>query len=199
MVFNSKNPQKKEKHWLSFFLFSLILTALPFHSAQAHRSADNEIDNCRIKVGFEKIHFSAYTPSLSGHKSYCNKIPGPAITNLVFDYEGKMLRNITIEFEITKEPEGTRIFYQEPKKIKTGNVNAQVDFNRYGAGNYLAHITIVDKDKKLDTHLPFIVGGSVEKPLSAATIFFLLVTICLLLFFIAKYKLGAKNKASEQS
>ena len=107
MVFISPSQQKKKIHWYLFFLFALVLIALPFHPAQAHRSANNKIDNCRINVGFEKIHFSAYTPSLSGHKSYCNKIPGPAITNLVFDYEGKMLRNITIEFEITKEPEGT--------------------------------------------------------------------------------------------
>ena len=107
MAFNSPSQQEKKIHWYPFYLFALILIALPFHTAQAHRGANNEIDSCRIKVGFEKIHFSAYTPSLSGHKSYCNKIPGPAITNLVFDYEGKMLRNITIEFEITKEPEGT--------------------------------------------------------------------------------------------
>jgi len=33
-----------------------------------------------------------------------------------------------------------------------------VDFSQYGAGNYLAHIAIVDKDKRLDTHIPFSVG-----------------------------------------
>jgi thiosulfate/3-mercaptopyruvate sulfurtransferase len=31
-------------------------------------------------------------------------------------------RNMMVEFEVTKEPEGTRIFYQEPKKHKSGTV-----------------------------------------------------------------------------
>ena len=34
----------------------------------------------------------------------------------------------------------------------------EVPFSQYGAGNYLAHIAIVDKDKRLDTHIPFSVG-----------------------------------------
>jgi hypothetical protein len=76
----------------------------------------------------------------------------------VFDYEGKSMRNLSVEFEITKEPEGTRIFYQEPQKVKTGTMNGSVDFSQYGAGHYLAHIAIVDKDKRLDSHIPFSVG-----------------------------------------
>jgi hypothetical protein len=76
----------------------------------------------------------------------------------VFDYEGKSLRNLTVEFEVTKEPEGTRIFYQEPTKIKSGTVNGVVDFSKFGAGNYLAHVAIVHKDKSMDSHIPFSVG-----------------------------------------
>ncbi|WAR46101.1 hypothetical protein [Methylomonas rapida] len=68
------------------------------------------------------------------------------------------MRNFSVEFEITKEPEGTRVFYQEPQKIKTGTMNGLVDFSQYGAGNYLAHIAIVDKDKHLYSHIPFSVG-----------------------------------------
>jgi hypothetical protein len=33
-----------------------------------------------------------------------------------------------VEFEVTKEPEGTRVFYQAPEKIKKGTVDAKVDF-----------------------------------------------------------------------
>jgi hypothetical protein len=61
-------------------------------------------------------------------------------------------------FEVTKEPEGTRVFYQAPEKIKKGTVDAKVDFTPYGAGNYLAHITIEHEGRKLDSHLPFSVG-----------------------------------------
>ena len=90
-------------------------------------------------------------------------IPNVGLTNLIFDYEGKKLRDVSIEFEVTKEPEGTRIFYLEPQKTKSGTVKADVDFSKYGAGDYLAHVTIVHDGEKQDTHLPFVVGAEEEK------------------------------------
>ena len=145
----------------SFFCALLIAALLPA-PVHAHRGTGEEIDSCQIQVGIEKIHFTAYTPTFTQNKEYCKSIPNIGPTNLVFDYEGKKLRNVTVEFEITKEPDGTRVFYQEPKMIKTGTVNGLVDFSKYGAGEYLAHITIVHNNEKLDTHLPFLVGMEEE-------------------------------------
>lgn len=139
---------------------ALILTLLGLISTnvEAHRGAVDEIDACNVRVGFERVHFTAYTPTLSGGMEYCSIIPDVGPTNLVFDYEGRSLRNVSVEFEITKEPDGKRVFYQAPQKIKTGTANGMVDFREYGAGSYLAHIAIVDKDQRLDTHIPFSVG-----------------------------------------
>jgi hypothetical protein len=134
-----------------------LIVALP-SAVYAHRGASNEVDACNILVGHERIHFTAYVPKFS-NKEYCQLIPHLGATNLVFDYEGKSLRNLTVEFEVTKEPEGTRIFYQEPTKIKSGTVNGVVDFSKFGAGNYLAHVAIVHKDKSMDSHIPFSVVG----------------------------------------
>jgi hypothetical protein len=138
-------------------LFGLLTVALP-SAVYAHRGASNEIDACNILVGHERVHFTAYTPALSNDKEYCQSIPHLGSTNLVFDYEGKSLRNLTVEFEVTKEPEGTRVFYQEPTKIKSGTVNGVVDFSKFGAGNYLAHVAIVHKDKSIDSHIPLSIG-----------------------------------------
>ena len=137
-------------------LFGLLTIALP-SAVYAHRGASNEVDACNILVGHERVHFTAYTPTFTT-KEYCQSIPHLGVTNLVFDYDGKGLRNLTVEFEVTKEPEGTRVFYQEPTKIKSGTVNGVVDFSKFGAGNYLAHVAIVHKDKSLDSHIPFSVG-----------------------------------------
>ncbi len=63
-----------------------------------------------------------------------------------------------VEFEITKQPEGKRIFYQEPKTQKTGSMNASVDFTPFETGDYLIHVTLVLAGKKIDAHLPFTVG-----------------------------------------
>ena len=138
-------------------LFGLLIIALP-SAVYAHRGASNEVDACNILVGHERVHFTAYTPTFTT-KEYCQSIPHLGATNLVFDYDGKGLRNLTVEFEVTKEPEGTRIFYQEPTKIKSGTVNGVVDFSKFGAGNYLAHVAIVLKDKSMDSHIPFSVVG----------------------------------------
>ncbi|MGR8997897.1 MAG: hypothetical protein ACU88J_02460 [Gammaproteobacteria bacterium] len=137
-------------------IFGLLFTAIP-SAVYAHRGVSNEADACKILVGHERVHFTAYTPAF-GNKDYCQSIPHLGMTNLVFNYEGKKMRNLTVEFEVTKEPEGTRVFYQEPTKIKTGTVNGVVDFSKFGAGNYLAHVAIVHKDKSLDSHIPFSVG-----------------------------------------
>ena len=118
-----------------------------------------EIDTCRIPVGDQWVHFSAYTPAITQDTEYCRSIPDLGWTNLVFDYENKILRKMTVEFEITKEPEGGRVYYKEPKPHKTGTVNAVVDFNSFGAGDYLIHVTLVNEGKKIDAHLPLSVGS----------------------------------------
>lgn len=141
------------KFILSFLLFSLFS-----QFSYAHRGFSGEVDHCRIRVGNENIHFTAYTPTFTQSESYCQYIPNIGPTNLVFDYEGHKLRNVTVEFEITKEPDETRIFYQAPQKIKQGTFNTTIDFNQYGAGEYLAHITIMHQGESLDTHLPFFIG-----------------------------------------
>lgn len=142
-----------------FALFALMAAALPTRAIWAHGGAAVDIDTCRIPVAGHWVHFTAYTPAITADTEYCNSIPNIGMTNLVFDYEGKKLRKMTVEFEITKEPEGTRIYYQEPKKHKTGSINAVVDFNKHGPGKYLAHVTLVNEGKKVDAHVPFTVGG----------------------------------------
>lgn len=137
-------------------LFGLLLFVLP-SAVYAHRGASDEIDACNILVGHERVHFTAYTPTFS-NREYCQSIPHLGTTKLVFDYGGKSLRNLTVEFEVTKEPEGTRVFYLEPTKIKSGTVNGTVEFSKFGAGNYLVHVAIVHKDKSIDNHIPLSIG-----------------------------------------
>ena len=196
--FTNTQTNKSGKRYASNFwsVLALFCLSISFSTPSfSHRGLTDEIDNCRIKVGFEQIHFTAYTPRFSSDDGYCQDIPNVGITNLVFDYEGKKLRNVLLEFEVTKEPEGTRVFYQPAQKIKTGTVNASVDFSKYGAGDYLAHVTIVYKGEKLDTHLPFSVReGGTKIPWGRYFIFLILV-----LFIAFLVKLNRANKLNEQS
>lgn len=162
----------------SFLLLLLLCLSFFIPTAQAHRAKANEIDTCRFSVGGEVVHFSAYTPSFTEGASYCHFIPDVGVTHLVFDYEGKKLRHTTVEFEITKEPEGSRVFYQRPEKFKKGSMNTIVDFSQYGAGHYLAHITIESKGETLDSHVAFSIAVEPESEgLSFSLILIFIITL----------------------
>jgi hypothetical protein len=137
---------------------TLFLAVLAPSAGWAHGGASVEADKCRINVGPHLVHFTAYQPQLSGTTEYCNDIPetGPVI--IVFDYEGKALRDMTVEFEITKEPAGTRVFYQPPTTNSTGTYNTTLNLTE--PGPYLAHVTLVNEGQKVDAHVPFRVGAS---------------------------------------
>ncbi|MGH8547442.1 MAG: hypothetical protein ACRERU_02335 [Methylococcales bacterium] len=157
-----KNQIKSSRMILRRLLFvnTLIIGILAAPSAWTHGGVSVKIDSCRIPVvGDNWVHFSAYTPTLTADTEYCDSIPEIGPTNLVFDYENKQLRNMSVQFEITKEPEGNQIYYQPPEVQETGTVNAAIDFSQFGEGDYLAHVTLMNEGKKIDAHLPFSVGG----------------------------------------
>ena len=185
------NPFSFYKH-KAYAILSILLLALIIPStATAHRGAKGEVDTCRISVGKEVIHFSAYTPTLTGGQSFCHIIPEVGLTDIVIDYEGKKLRNTTVEFEITKEPEGSRVYYNKPEKFKKGTVDAKVDFSQPGAGNYLLHVTVVNAGETIDSHLPFSVGMEAAESLIPNKIlipFIIIVVIFVFMFGMSKSK-----------
>ncbi len=193
--FKNRSTTKTSRFWtvLTALFLSLSFSA-PSYS---HRGAKDEVDICRFKVGTEKVHFTAYTPTFSQNEGYCRFIPNVGLTNLIFDYEGKKLRDVSVEFEVTKEPEGTRIFYQEPQKTKTGTVKADIDFTQYGAGDYLAHVTIVQDGEKLDTHLPFVVGTAETKIHWGRYLFTFLLIAALVMIGITY--LSRRNQAGQEN
>lgn len=138
-------------------LSMLVSSALPM-TTWAHGGASVDTDQCRVQIGSQLVHFTAYQPQLTGTTEYCSAIPELGPSTLVFDYEGKSLRNMTVEFEITKEPEGTRVYHQDPGTHPTGTFNTTINFTE--PSKYLAHITLVNEGQKVDAHLGFTVGKS---------------------------------------
>jgi hypothetical protein len=141
-------------------LFALLAVVLPVAPVWAHGGVSVEIDSCRIPVSNQWVHFTAYTPDVTGDTEYCSQIPQNSRTNLVFDYENKKLRKMTVEFEVTKEPEGEVIYHRDAARVPTGTLNAVVDFTNQPAGKYLAHVTLINGEERTDAHLPFTVGSS---------------------------------------
>jgi hypothetical protein len=138
-------------------LLGLMLSFLvPVSQVWAHGGASVDTDQCRISVGPHLVHFTAYQPQLAGTAEYCGEIPELGNTVLVFDYEGKALRNMTVEVEITKEPEGARVHYIPPSTHSTGSFNFNINFTE--PSKYLAHVTLVNEGQKIDAHIGFKVG-----------------------------------------
>ncbi|MFN5744980.1 MAG: hypothetical protein ACK443_02665 [Methylococcaceae bacterium] len=147
-----------------------------------HGGASVDTDQCRVQIGSHLVHFTAYQSQITGSTEYCNAIPEVGMTDVVFDYEGKALRNMTVEFEITKEPEGTRVFYQEPSTHPTGTFNTKINFSE--PGKYRTHITLVNEGQKVDEHIGFVVGSN-QSGISTSTWFVigvLLISIAYILY-----------------
>jgi hypothetical protein len=124
--------------------------------------------SCRVQVGSHLVTFTAYQPQLSGSTPYCDDIPELGNTAIVFDYEGKALRNMTVEFEITKEPGGERFFYQPPEPHPTGTFTRNVNFTE--PGDYTAHVTLIHEGQTYDSHVPFSVAEAHGLPISTIII-----------------------------
>lgn len=156
---------------------AIVLSALiPTSGAWAHGGASVDTDQCRIFVGPHLVHFTAYQPQLTGTTEYCDAIPELGPSTLVFDYEGKALRAMTVEVEVTKEPEGTRVYYQPPSTHPSGTFNLTINFTE--PSKYLAHVTLINEGQKVDAHVPFKVGTNVSGGgLSTNTIIIIIVVL----------------------
>lgn len=163
---------------LSLTLGLLLAAVLPASPAFAHGGASVDTDQCRIFVGPHLVHFTAYQPQLTGSTEFCGEIPEIGTTTMVFDYEGKALRNMTVEVEFTKEPEGTRIAYLPPATHTSGTFNTTYNFTE--GGKYLAHVTLINEGVKIDAHVPFKVGTAKNEVSSSTKIIIATVLVSVL-------------------
>ena len=133
-------------------------------------AAGTDTDQCKFELQpTHWIHYTAYQPSAYPAEEFCGKLPGlNTLTQLVFDYQDMKYRNMLIEFEVTKEPEGTRVFFLPSAKHKKGSVNLELPNGVAEAGQYLIHITLVPdpadtenrtQGERLDVHMGFKAGG----------------------------------------
>ncbi|MGZ8188116.1 MAG: hypothetical protein ACXWTN_05060 [Methylosarcina sp.] len=139
----------------------LLSTALWAHGG----AAGTDTDQCKFELEPSHwIHYTAYQPKAYPAEEFCGSLPGSATpTQLVFDYQDMRYRNMAIEFEVTKEPEGTRVFFMPAQKHKAGTVNLELPNGVPDAGKYLIHITLVpDQGDRLDAHMSFSAGSGAK-------------------------------------
>lgn len=143
---------------------SLVLLGLLFSaSLWAHGgAAGTDTDQCKFELEpTHWLHYTAYQPNAFPAEDFCANLPrANELTLLVFDYQDIKYRNMAVEFEVTKEPEGTSVFKLPAAKHKKGTVELRLPNGVPEAGNYLIHITLVpDSGDRLDAHMSFKAGG----------------------------------------
>lgn len=141
----------------------LVLLGLVFSaSVWAHGgAAGTDTDQCKFELEpGHWIHYTAYQPKAFPTEEFCGNLPNlNTLTQLVFDYQDIRYRNMTVEFEVTKEPEGTRVFFEKGRKHKSGTVVLSLNQGLPEVGKYLIHITLVpDQGERLDAHMGFMAG-----------------------------------------
>lgn len=179
-------------------LFGLV--GLIFSSALwAHGgAAGTDTDQCKFELEKDHwIHYTAYQPKAYPAEEFCGNIPDTGtLTQLVFDYQDQRYRDRSIEFEVTKEPEGTRVFFEAAKKHKSGTVILNLPEGVADPGKYLIHITLLqDSGERLDAHMSFKAGAG--QPTSKGSL-----GLYALVFFAGLYILylsnaGFKRKVDE--
>ena len=150
----------------------LVLMGVFFSaSVWAHGgAAGTDTDQCKFELQpTHWIHYTAYQPKAFPAEEFCGNLPGiDTLTQLVFDYQDMKYRNMLVEFEVTKEPEGTRVFFLPSAKHKKGSINLELPNGVPEAGKYLIHITLVPdptdtenrtQGERLDVHMGFKAGG----------------------------------------
>jgi len=125
-------------------------------------AAGTDTDQCKFELEpTHWIHYTAYQPNSFPAEDFCGNIPNAnELTILVFDYQDMKYRDNTVEFEVTKEPEGKQVFFLPAAKHKKGSVELRLPQGVPEAGQYLIHITLVpDQGNRLDVHMGFKAGG----------------------------------------
>jgi hypothetical protein len=137
-------------------------------------AAGTDTDQCKFELEKDHwIHYTAYQPKAFPAEEFCGKLPSlNTTTQLVFDYQDQRYRNMAVEFEVTKEPEGTRVYHMESAKHKKGSVILDLENGVQFPGKYLIHITLVpDQGEKLDAHMGFTAGGGQSTSNSALLLY----------------------------
>ncbi len=158
----------------------LVILGLMFSSVLwAHGgAAGTDTDQCKFELEPDHwIHYTAYQSKAYPGDEFCGSLPETGtMTQLVFDYQDVKYRNMPVEFEVTKEPEGTRVFFQEAKKHKGGTVVLTLPNGVAEAGKYLIHITLHKNDGgRLDAHMSFRAGTG--KPTSTIEMIMYLIAL----------------------
>lgn len=184
-----------------------LLGALFTATVWAHGgAAGTDTDQCKFELEPNHwIHYTAYQPVAYPAEEFCGKLPAiNQKTQLVFDYQDMRYRDMLVEFEVTKEPEGKQVFFLPSTKHKKGTVILDLPNGVPEQGQYLIHITLIpdndpnnaqEANKRLDVHMGFKAGTGEPAGKYSKYIYAFFVFAALYALYLSSA--GFKNKVDE--
>jgi hypothetical protein len=148
-----------------------------FSQAAAHGGVMIEDDQCIIKFGFYKAHFTIYQPLTSRDREFCEDLPDAGPTIFVMNYLHNSLSRVPVDFRIIRDITGLgpfakwedlekiealeshSVFYQGPVMRPEGVLMVEHDFAE--GGDYIGIVTArhPSKDTIYRAVFPFQVGS----------------------------------------
>ena len=153
---------------ISLVMAAGLTLALAFPQAEARGSLGYDQDACVLKVGPDFLYFSGYQFAVSQRK-FCEDVPQVGETTLVFDLAQDELRQMKLDFRITRDAgatpaegaaaEASTVAYLPPEIYPRGTFSFVHNFDE--PGNFVG---VVTADGPNGEHwvasYPFSVGGA---------------------------------------
>jgi hypothetical protein len=153
---------------ISLVMAAGLTLALAFPQAEARGSLGYDQDACVLKVGPDFLYFSGYQFAVSQRK-FCEDVPQVGETTLVFDLAQDELRQMKLDFRITRDAgatpaegaaaEASTVAYLPPEIYPRGTFSFVHNFDEPGS-----FVGVVTADGPNGEHwvasYPFSVGGA---------------------------------------
>lgn len=154
-----------------------LLLAVLCGKVLAHGGVVMEEDQCIIKFGFYRAHFTVYQPTTSRDREFCEDLPDSGPTIFVLSYLHDSLATVPVDFRIIRNVTGLgrfakwsdlekigdletlSVFYQPPVLRPEGVLTVEHEFQE--TGDYIGIVTArhPSNDTLYRAVFPFQVGS----------------------------------------
>jgi hypothetical protein len=153
---------KTLNHLISLVMAAGLALVLAEPRAEARGALGYDQDACVLKIGPDFLYFSGYQFAVSQRK-FCEDVPEVGDTTLVFDLAQDELRQMKLDFRITRDagaaPDGATVAYLPPETYPKGTFSFVHKFDE--PGNYVGLVTADGPNgEHWVASYPFSVGGA---------------------------------------
>lgn len=146
---------------IQLLLACALLTAAMVEQVFAHGGVSMDEDQCVMRLGPYRAHFTGYQPSVRASQEFCEDIPVVAEALIVLDFIDASLREMAVDFRVIRDVnniginatwddlgdqaaiEAASVFYLPADTYTKGNFNVALTFEQPAA--FIGLVTATDQ------------------------------------------------------